>query len=217
MSICRRAVLARLGLGELHRPARVAVLLPQLGRLLRPALRDAAGLDRRLLGLGVALLRRRHDRGVDDLPAHGEIAGLPQRGVEAREQRLHRAGPLQRLAEGPDGVGVRHRVGQAEPEEAHEGQPVLDQVLGPLVRQRVHRLQQQHLEHQHVVEGRTAALRAVRPRHRPLQIRAEPLEVHQRRDALQVVALGRQLPQPLLDIEEARLPSLHPASRCPAE
>ena len=40
-------------------------------------------------------------------------------------------------------------------------QPVLDQVFGPFVRQGVHRLQQQDFEHQHVVEGRPAALRAV--------------------------------------------------------
>ena len=66
-----------------------------------------------------------------------------------------------------------------------------------------------HLEHQQVIEGRTAALGAVRSRHRPLQFRAEPLEVDQSRNALKDVALGRALPQPVVDVEEARLPSRH--------
>jgi hypothetical protein len=130
----RRPVLARLGLAELHRPARVTILLAQFGGLLRPALGDLAGLDRRALGLGVALLGGRHDRRIDDLPAHRQIAAGPQRGIKAREQRVHRARPLERLAEGPDRVGVRHRVGQPQTQEAHEGEAVLDQILAALVR-----------------------------------------------------------------------------------
>jgi hypothetical protein len=47
---------ARPGLGELHRPARIAVLLAQLGRLLGPAVGDLARLDGRAVRLGVALL-----------------------------------------------------------------------------------------------------------------------------------------------------------------
>src|ERR1700756_785600 len=45
----RRAVLFRLGLGKLHRPARVAILLAELGRLVFPVLRNKAFLDRLLL------------------------------------------------------------------------------------------------------------------------------------------------------------------------
>jgi hypothetical protein len=59
----------------------------------------------------------------------------------------------------------------------------------PLPPQAVHRLQQQDLEHQHAIEGRPAALRAVRARHRPLQLRAEHREIHQRGDPLEVIAL----------------------------
>ena len=50
-------IVARLGLGVFDRPACVAVLLPQLGWLLRPLRRDAALLDLALLAIGVALLR----------------------------------------------------------------------------------------------------------------------------------------------------------------
>ena len=50
----RFAVRARLGLGVLERPARVAILLPQLGWLACPVGRDTALLD---LTLSPALLR----------------------------------------------------------------------------------------------------------------------------------------------------------------
>lgn len=50
-------VLALARLAEHPRPARVAILLAQLGGLVLPVLRDAAGLDRRLLRRGVALAR----------------------------------------------------------------------------------------------------------------------------------------------------------------
>ncbi len=47
-----------LRLAELHRPARVAILLPQLGRMILPSFGNAAFLDCFLLVLGVALSRR---------------------------------------------------------------------------------------------------------------------------------------------------------------
>ena len=156
-----RAVFTRPGLGEFHRPARVAVLPRQLGGLVHPVRRNVPGLDRRPLSLGVALLRRRHDGGVDDLPAHCQITRRLQRGIEAAEQRIHRIGAPQRLAERPDRVGIRHRLTQTKAETAHERRPVLDQILGALVRQAMHCLQQQDLEHQPRIEGRATTLRAV--------------------------------------------------------
>src|SRR4029077_19507428 len=60
-------LLARLGLGVFDPriksgdPARVAVRLAQLGRLVRPFRRDAACLDGALLAVGVALLGRGDD------------------------------------------------------------------------------------------------------------------------------------------------------------
>jgi hypothetical protein len=53
----------------------------------------------------------------------------------------------------------------------------------------VPRLQQQDLEHQHMIEGRAAALRAVGARHRTLQLPAEHGEINQGRDPLEVIAL----------------------------
>jgi hypothetical protein len=79
------AFLGRLGLRKLDRPTRIAVLLAQFRGLGFLILGDAAFLDRLLLGLGVALLWRGDDRGVDDLPAHGEETGLGQRRVKTLE------------------------------------------------------------------------------------------------------------------------------------
>src|SRR5580700_2558997 len=70
-----RTVFTRLGLGVFDRPACVAVLLPQLGRLVRPLCWNAAFLDLALLAVSVALLRRGDNRGIDDLAAHGQKPG----------------------------------------------------------------------------------------------------------------------------------------------
>lgn len=68
----RPAIGGRTSLSELERPACVRVLLPRLGRLVRPDLGGAlALLHRRLLGLGVPLLWGCHQRGINDLPAIG--------------------------------------------------------------------------------------------------------------------------------------------------
>jgi hypothetical protein len=63
------------------------------------------------------------------------------------------------------------------------------------------RLQDQDLEHQDVVVRRPAALRPVRARNSPLKLKPERLELHQFVQPLQIVALRRELPKPLLDIK----------------
>src|SRR5262249_2980070 len=56
-------------------PARVAVLLPQLGGLLLPSSRRCApSLQLGVLIPTVPLRRHRHDTGVDDLPATRHVA-----------------------------------------------------------------------------------------------------------------------------------------------
>src|SRR4051795_2676120 len=59
-----RAVDGGLGLGELNGPARVAILVAQLGGLGLPFGRDTPRLDRGLLLSRVALARIRDQRGV---------------------------------------------------------------------------------------------------------------------------------------------------------
>ena len=121
----RSALLARFGLGVFDRPARIAVLLAQLGGLLCPFCRDAAFLDVALLAVGVALLWRGDERGVDDLAAHRQKSGRREHRIEALEHNLDcrltgQPGPRQCLAEGPDRVGVGHRVREPQAKEAHE-------------------------------------------------------------------------------------------------
>src|ERR1700730_2634289 len=84
----RGTVCGRLSLGELHRPSGVAILLPQLGGLVLPAVGNAPLLDRFLLFLRVALARRGDQAGVDDLARHSDVARFPQCRVEAFEQRF---------------------------------------------------------------------------------------------------------------------------------
>ena len=51
----QRAVIGGLRLRELHRPAGIAILLGELGRLVLPSYRNAAGPDLGLFAIGVAL------------------------------------------------------------------------------------------------------------------------------------------------------------------
>lgn len=78
--------LLRLGLGELHRPASIPVLLAQLGGLVFPIIRNLASLDTGLFAVSVALLGCRHDRGINDLPAHRQITLFGKMLVETGEQ-----------------------------------------------------------------------------------------------------------------------------------
>ncbi len=68
------SILLWLGLDVFDGPARVAVLLRDLRGLVFPGVGDAAFADRLLLVLCVALLRRGHDGGIDDLAAHSKKA-----------------------------------------------------------------------------------------------------------------------------------------------
>src|SRR5579863_6869113 len=66
------------------------------------------------------------------------------------------------------------------------------------------RLEDQDPEHQHVIVGWPAALGSVAPRHGALQVRPKHLEIDDRAQPFQVVALGRKLLQTFLDIEKSR-------------
>jgi hypothetical protein len=52
------------------------------------------------------LLGRRHQCGIDDLPAHGQIASFLQLTVEISEQGVECASIGQPLTEHPDRVGI---------------------------------------------------------------------------------------------------------------
>src|SRR5215813_8799722 len=80
----RPALCAWLGLGVFDRPARVAVLLAQLGGVVRPLSRDAPFLDVALLAIAIALFRRGDNRGIYDLAAHRQEPALAPRRTAPR-------------------------------------------------------------------------------------------------------------------------------------
>ena len=67
----------------------------------------------------------------------------------------------------------------------------------------MHCLQDQHLEHEHVIERRTPTLGAIGTRHCHLERRPEHLKIDERLHALKIVAFGRQLRQPFVDVEKS--------------
>ena len=71
----RRAVIGGLCLRELHRPACIAILLRELGRLVLPSLRDPAGPDIGLLAIGVALTWAGSGQ-VDASGRHRQASGI---------------------------------------------------------------------------------------------------------------------------------------------
>lgn len=88
----RIGTLLHLGFGVLQAPARIAVLLTDLGRLFLPAPRDFALLYRGLLLVGIVLLARWHHGRIDDLAAHRQVAAIGQRCIEVREEFVDRLG-----------------------------------------------------------------------------------------------------------------------------
>ena len=196
-----------LDLAGLEGPARVGVLLRRLGRLVGPDLGCLlAGLDRRILLLGVALPGCHHQAGIDDLSRHRQVAGVPDRPVQPLEQLVEGTRPDQRLAKVPKRVRIRHRVGDRQAAEPHPGEAVAHQMLGRLEAQPVLRLQIEHLELQHRVERRPTAFRPVAAAERLIEHRPEQLEVDDLEELLQRIALRRQLAKPILDAPEPRLP-----------
>ena len=99
---------------------------------------------------------------------------------------------------------VRNAVRQAKPQKPHERQAFVDQELCAFFRQIVGRLDHQDLEHQHRIERRTAALRAVRMAKRRRQIGAENLEIHRAGKREQLVAKVARAPQALIDVKQSR-------------
>ena len=62
--------------GIFDRPACIAIFLRKFFRLVLPVLRDLAGLQNGLFNIRVALSGGRDDRGINDLPTHGQKSGL---------------------------------------------------------------------------------------------------------------------------------------------
>jgi len=176
---------------------------------------DLAGrltfLDRLLLGLGVALLRRRHERGIDDLAGHRHIPLLLELPVEGLHHPPQGPGLGQTVAEVANGVLVRRRGAEVEAQKPHPRQPVADHELHPRIREVVLRLKDQRLEHRHGVKRRTAALRSVTIAQTFDQPAAKVLEIHRRLEHLQRVTVLAQTLKMVRKPEQARLPHRRPS------
>jgi hypothetical protein len=180
---------------DLQRPARIDIFLVRFVRLAAPDLLcRLACLDGSPLVLGVALLGRGHQRGIDDLTAHRQIPCLAQLLLERLHQRIERPACRQPVAIVTDGVLVRHRAAKVEAEETHPAQAIPDHELHARIRQIMLRLNHQHLEHRHGIEGWAATLGAVAIA-KPLgQQRPEAFKLYRARQHLQRIAV---LAQPL--------------------
>ncbi len=98
-------------LAELHRPPGIHILLPSLVGLARPDLLGTLPrLDGFLLIIEIAMLGCGHKRAVDQLSAHGDVAGLPQSVLKSGKQTVYRIGLGQTLAERPDRLGIGHTI-----------------------------------------------------------------------------------------------------------
>jgi hypothetical protein len=139
----------------LEGPAAVAVDLAGAGRF--PVGGGAAVAQGLLFLVAQPRAAGFHNRRIDDLPAHRQIAVLTQHRAEPREGAGKGATAGQLLAVEPDRLGVRHRIVQRQADEAHEGEPVAQLISGLVVGQGVERLQDQHPEHQHRVIGWASA------------------------------------------------------------
>jgi len=178
----------------------------ELGGLGFPVLGLAPVPDRRLLVFGVALFGGGDQRGVDDLPAHGDVTGCAKLGVEPFEQRLALA--LVSFSGNRKIVRVGNPVGKAQAQKPHERQPVVDQELGVFVREIVGRPNDQDLEHHHTIERRPPALRSVRIGQRSRQLRAKHFEIDDPAEGQQLIAKVAQPLRQLVDGERPGWPRI---------
>ena len=129
-------------------------------------------------------------------------------GVERVEQ--HRDQPRLRelLPVQPDRRGVGHAVLEAQPQEAHERQPVADLILDLIVGEVVERLQNQRLDHDDLVPGLApggALALLVRLAPHRAHLRAEALPGHHLVQNDQRVVLGIEAPIALIKVGKAQL------------
>jgi hypothetical protein len=86
----------------------------------------------------------------------------------------------QAFPEEPDVACVGHSVVQPEAQKAHEREPVVDQILRPLVGEPVRGLDHEDFEHHHRIKRRATTLCSVHIGQPRIQGGAEDLKIHRR-------------------------------------
>lgn len=129
----------------------------------------------------------RHQRGIDGLPATGDIAIALQPGIHAL-QRCCSTLNNDALGKAPDGVAVGDVHGVLQQAKALVTHAVKQLVLHLLVREVVQALQDQHAHHHFGGVGRPSALAGVGPCEKTIHQRSQFCEVDVLGDDLQRVA-----------------------------
>jgi hypothetical protein len=116
-----------------------------------------------LLRFRIALLWSRDDlsaHGGEPRPRQGRVKAFKQKTLIAGTSSMNARVCASRKSRSSSRPARDRRVSAKK---AHERQPVLDQIFGPLVRQRMARLQNQNPTHQDAAIGRAPTLDPVSP------------------------------------------------------
>jgi len=133
-------------------------------------------------GLGVlafvALDRRLHQQGVDDLATARHVALLLELLLDLLEHQRARAGLRQAIAEQPNRLGIGDAAAFGQIQKLQETTAVQQLVFQRVVSQVVELLEHQNFDHQHGRIWRTAALGARWPRRGGVDAAGQRFEVH---------------------------------------
>lgn len=170
--------------------AGVQVLFPTLGSA--PVLRSSALIELLSVCFGQVLDGRAHQRGIDDLPAAGDVAMAQQLGIDGLEQRRH---PInaQALLPVPQGVAIGHVGAALDQAKALVAHAALQLELHLLVREVVQVLQDQDAHHDFGRVRRTSALACGLARKWLVNESGQVSEVDVPADELQRIAQGLDL------------------------
>ena len=192
-------------LAVLLRPARLEVFLGFPGRALVPRGGHQAFLDRRVFGARIALLRHLDEAGVDHGDALRGPAMVFQIAAEGLKEFVVNRPGLEGFPKQPDGFLIRDAALRGQSEKAQKGETIADLELGLTIGQVIEALQDQHLEHQQRLKGRTTGVALLFPGQPLGQDRFEHRPVHHLIQRPQGIAQLIKLAETILKIKEAGL------------
>jgi len=144
-------LVAKVSLAVLLRPCSLGIVLPLYGGLAFPFRWDLSLLERLLLGFAQMLLRGVNDAGIDDRISLQQQSLLREHRLEGIEQFDYNPGVGELVPEFPDFLLVGDSVVDAKSKETLERETIKYHELGLAVCQIIDALQDQNLEHHHVI------------------------------------------------------------------
>ena len=195
-------LVAVMGLVVLLRPARVGVLLAELGGLFLPLFGHRAFPDGMVFPAAVALAGHLDEAGVHDDAFLSDQSELGEISVEPLENADDTFGS-ELVLEVPNGVLVGNLIAGAQGEETHEAEAVEDLELGLLLGQGEVFLEDDDAEHEDRVEGGVAAfVLAVVVAEDVEELVAEHLEVDGGAELVERAGFGGGEPVGVLDLAD---------------